>query len=190
MITPLCRFTYCNVFEAKANLSGKLKFSCGIMFPKTDTKAIETIKQAIDEAIKQGIAKGTINAAQAQSRNFKYPLRDGDQYYSEANDDSARAARSGFRGMMFLSASSDNPVGVVDRYAQPIIDQEEFYSGCWGHADIRFYAFNRGGGIGVGVGLQNVMKKKDDDRLDGRQTASDAFASVADHTEAGTGELE
>ena len=79
MITPLCRFTYCNVFEAKANLSGKLKFSCGIMFPKTDTKAIETVKQAIDEAIKQGIAKGTINAAQAQSRNFKYPLRDGDQ---------------------------------------------------------------------------------------------------------------
>jgi hypothetical protein len=180
MITPLCRFTYANVFEAKANLSGKLKFSCGLMFPKTDTAAIEIIKKAIDDAIKQGIAKGTINAAQAQSRTFKYPLRDGDQYYAEANDDAARAARAAFQGMMFLSASSDNPIGVVDKYAQPIINPEEFYSGCWGHADIRFYPFNRGGGIGVGVGLQNVMKKKDDDRLDGRQDATSAFANVAE----------
>ena len=180
MITPLCRFTYANVFEPKANLSGKLKYSAGIMFPKSDAKAIEIIKKAIDDAIKMGIAKGTFNAAQTQSRSFRYPLRDGDTYYAEANDDSAKAGRAGYQGMMFLSASSDNPIGVVDKYANPIMDQNEFYSGCWGHADIRFYPFNKGGGIGIGVGLQNVMKKKDDERLDGRQTAQTAFAAVAE----------
>lgn len=179
MITPICRFSYANVFEPKANLSGKMKYSVSLMFPKSDAKAIDAIKKAIDAAIKQGIAKGTINAAQVQSRTFRYPLRDGDQYIAEA-DDSGKESRACYAGMMFMSASSDNPVGVVDKYANPILDPDEFYSGCWGHADIRFYAFNRGGGIGVGVGLQNVMKKKDDDRLDGRQNATTAFASVAE----------
>lgn len=180
MITPLCRFTYVNVFEPKANLSGKLKYSCGLMFPKSDTKAVEAIKKAVDDAIKAGITKGTFNEAQTKSRSFRYPLRDGDQYYAEAGDESAKASRAGYQGMMFLSASSDNPIGVVDKYAQPIINQEDFYSGCWGYADIRLYPFNRGGGIGVGVGLQNIMKKRDDDRLDGRQSAQTAFANVAE----------
>lgn len=182
MITPLCRFTYVNVFEPKANLSGDLKYSCGLMFPKTDTSAIATIKKAIDDAIQAGISKGTITAAQVKSRTFKYPLRDGDAYYEEA-DESAKAGREGYRGMMFLSASSNNPVGIVDRHASPIMDPSEFYSGCWGHADIRFYAFNRGGGIGIGVGLQNVMKKKEGDRLDGRQDAATAFAGVVDNSD-------
>lgn len=182
MITPLCRFTYVNVFEPKPNLSGDLKYSVGLMFPKEDTAAIGVIKKAIEDAIQAGISKGTITAAQVKSRTFKYPLRDGDTYYEEA-DEASKDSRAGYRGMMFLSASSNTPVGIVDRHASPIMDHSEFYSGCWGHADIRFYAFNRGGGIGIGVGLQNVMKKKDDDRLDGRQDAASAFASVTDKDE-------
>lgn len=180
MITPLCRFTYAYVFEPKANLSGALKYSCGIMIPKSDTDGIAMIKKAIDEAIQAAIAKGTFNKAASQSRAFKYPLRDGDQYYAEAPDDSARAARECFRGYMFLSASNNNPIGVVDKYAQPIMDQNEFYSGCWGHADIRFYGFSRSGSVGIGVGLNNVMKKRDDDRFDGRQSAQVAFASFVE----------
>lgn len=181
MITPLCRFTYAYVFEPRANLSGALKYSTGIMFPKSDTKGIEAIKKAIDEAIAQSIAKGTFNKAATQSRAFKYPLRDGDQYYAEASDDSSRAARECFRGYMFLSASNSAPVGVVDKYAKPIIDPAEFYSGCWGHADIRFYGFSKSGSVGIGVGLNNVMKKRDDDRLDGKQSAETAFASLAEN---------
>lgn len=180
MITPLCRFTYAYVWEPKANLSGAMKYSCGLMFPKSDTKGIEIIKHAIDEAINAAIAKGTFNKAASQSRAFKYPLRDGDQYYAEAPDDSSRAARECFRGHMFLSASNNNPIGVVDKYAKPIVDQDEFYSGCWGHADIRFYGFSKSGSVGVGVGLNNVMKKRDDDRLDGRQSAESAFSSMAE----------
>ena len=182
MITPLCRFTFVNVFEPKANLSGAMKYSAGLMFPKDNIADIKVLKKAIDDAIQAGISKGIITAAQVKSRTFKYPLRDGDAYYEEA-DESAKANRAGYRGMMFLSASSNNPVGVVDRHAQPIMDPSEFYSGCWGHADIRFYAFNRGGGIGIGVGLQNVMKKKDDTRLDGRQDAQMAFAGVVDNSD-------
>lgn len=175
MITPLLRFTYANVFEPKANLSGALKYSCGLMIPKTDTAAIAAIKHEIDEAIKKGIADGIFNAAASKSRTFKYPMRDGDGYFAEKPE----AGRSCYQGHMFLSAASDNPVGVVDKYLRPIIDPSEFYSGCWGHADVRLYAFNKGGGIGIGVGLNNLMKAKDDDRLDGRQSAQQAFAGHA-----------
>lgn len=179
MITPLCRFTYCNVFEPKANLSGALKYSCGLLFPKTDTAAIKAVREAIDLAIKTGINKGTFSAAAAKSSQFKYPLRDGDEYYEMA-DDQNKGARESFRGCYFLSASSNNPVGIVDKYARPIIDSNEFYSGCWGHADIRFFPFSRSGNMGIGVGLQNVMKKRDDDRLDGKQSAEAAFRNVAE----------
>lgn len=180
MITPICRFTFVNVFEPKANLSGKLKYSCGLMFPKSDAAAIATVKEAIDDAIAVGISKGKFNAAQTKSRAFRNPLRDGDQYYAEAGDDSSKAAREGFRGMYFMNASSDQPIGVVDKYASPILSQDEFYSGCWGHADIRMYAYSQSGSFGIGVGLQNVMKKSDDARLDGRQSAESAFAGMVE----------
>ena len=179
MITPLCRFTYANVFEPKANLSGALKYSTGLLFPKTDTKAIAAVTKAIDDAIQAGVKKGTFNAAASKSRTFKHPLRDGDEYYATA-DESQRANRECYRGMMFLNASNQNPIGVVDAHARPIINQEDFYSGCWGHADINFSAFNKGGSIGVGCYVNNVMKKKDDDRFDGRQSAEAAFVGYTD----------
>lgn len=183
MITPVCRFTYVQVFEPKANLSGVLKYSAGLMFPKDDKVGVAAVKKAVDNAIATGVAKGKFNEAQTKSQSFRYPLRDGDQYYAEAADDDAKAARSGFRGMMFITASNNGPIGVVDEYTNPIMDPNELYSGCWGRADVNFFPFNRGGGVGIGVGLNNIMKTKDDERLDGKQSAANAFASVAKHAE-------
>lgn len=183
MITPLCRFTYSHVFEPAADPMGNLKYSSGLMFPKSDTKAIDAVKTAIDAAITKGVSKGKFAATAAKSKGFKYPLRDGDEYYNDAvneGDMEKAAARTTYRGMMFINASNTNPIGVVNKFAQPIVDQSEFYSGCWGHADVNFCAFSKNGNIGVGAYLNNVMKKKDDDRLDGKQAATTAFASVTE----------
>lgn len=178
-ITPLVRFTYAHVFEPKASENGLLKYSTGMLVPKSDKKACDAMKALVDAAVKKGIEKGKFNKEASESRSFKYPLRDGDEYYATASTPEQKEARESYRGMLFINASSDRPVGVVDKYGNPIMNQSDFYSGCWGHADINLYAYNNKS-LGVGVGLHNVMKKKDDDRLDGQRSAQAAFAGVTE----------
>ena len=52
-----------------------------------------------------------------------------------------------------------------------------FYSGCYGRASIRFYAYNQNGNKGVGCGLGNVQKLEDGQPLDGRTTALEDFST-------------
>ena len=65
------------------------------------------------------------------------------------------------------------------------MDQQDFYSGCYGRADINFFGFDKGGSKGVGCGLNNLMKTQDGERLDGRQKAEDAFSEYADESDTG-----
>jgi hypothetical protein len=67
---------------------------------------------------------------------------------------------------------------LVDKNRQPIIDQEELYSGCYGHASITFFAFNTSGNKGVACGLNHLMKVKDGESLGGRSTAENDFADL------------
>lgn len=178
MIIP-CRFSFVNVFEPKEDLSGNLKYSAQLLIAKTDAKAIALIQKGIEEAIQKGIEKGKITKAMASSNKFKRPLRDGDD--SDNNNTSAQ-------GHFFLNASNKVQPGIVDNHCQPIMNTDEFYSGCYGLADVQFFAFNTSGNCGIGVSLQNVMKKRDGERLDGRQSAEQAFKDYADPesaTEAG-----
>lgn len=181
MIIP-CRFSFVNVFEPKADLSGRMKYSAQLIIPKEgqilgqDAKnVVDKIHQAVMDAADKAVAKGKLTKQQITSSKFKKPLRDGDEAY-EDNPEQNGAVKD----CWYLNASNTTPPGVVDRQAKPIMDKEEFYSGCYGYADIQFFGFNQAGNIGVGVSLQNVMKKKDGDRLDGRQSAEDAFANVKD----------
>lgn len=189
-ITPEVRLTYVSVDEPKANMSGQMKYSVGILIPKTDTAAISWFKKQIDAAIEKGIQKGKFNKAGSQNSKFKYPLRDGDEYYAEATDDK-KDSRASYRGNMFVSASSNDKPGIVDRYAKPIFEAGAIYSGVWAMVDCNFFPFNTAGSIGVGCGLNNIMKRRDDERLDGRSgDATSAFAGVAETEPAGDDDLQ
>ena len=67
--------------------------------------------------------------------------------------------------MFFLNANSTQKPGIVDKDLNEILDPDEVYSGSWGRASINFYPFNTNGNKGVGVGLNNIQKLKDDERL-------------------------
>lgn len=176
MITKLVRFTYANVWEAKPDQNGRMKFSTGMLIDKKDTACVAELRAEIDKAIAKGVAGGKFTAALTKLPKFKHPLRDGDAFYEEQPGPD----REAYRGNWFMNASNTDPIGVADRFGRPLFDRDEFYSGCYGHADIRFFPFNTNGNAGIGVGLNNVMKKIDGDRLDGRQSAAVAFSSVAD----------
>ena len=166
VVTGKVRFSYVNIFKSRSFQAGQdAKFSICLLIPKSDKATIKNIKAAIDEAVEQGIAEKWGGKKPA---NLKLPLRDGD-------DERAEEAPE-YEGMYFLNANSTQKPGIVDADLNEILDPDEVYSGCWGRASINFYAFNTNGNKGVGVGLNNIQKLKDDTRLGGaRASAEDDF---------------
>ena len=101
---------------------------------------------------------------------FKQPLRDGDE---ERSDD------ENYEGMYFINANSTRKPGIVDADLNELMDQDEFYSGCYGRSTVNFFAFSQQGG-GVAAGLCNLQKLKDGDRLSGGASAADDFGNDDD----------
>lgn len=159
------RFSYEHVFEPSAMQEGQeKKYSVCLLIPKKDKALIAAIEQAIKAATEEGKAKfgGKIPA------NLKLPLRDGDV---ERPEDEA------YSGMMFLNANANRKPYVVDSSNNPIMEKEEFYSGCWGRFSVNFYAFNTSGNKGIACGLNGVMKLEDGERLSGGSSADEDFGT-------------
>ena len=66
----------------------------------------------------------------------------------------------------------------MDKHVQPILDQSEVYSGCYGRISVTFYGYNSNGNRGVAAGLGNVQLLKQGPALSSRTNASEDFDSV------------
>ena len=166
------RWSYCNVWEAKAINGGTPKFSVSLLIPKKDTVTVNKIKAAIEAAYREGEAKLKGNGKTVPPLTaIKTPLRDGD---AERPDDPAYA------GHYFVNANSATAPGIVDADCQPILTRSEVYSGVYGRASISFYAFNSSGNRGVACGLNNLQKIRDGEPLGGRASAESDFSDFDD----------
>lgn len=173
VVTGKVRFCYANVFEPVAmNEGDQPKYSICILIPKTDTKTLKAIESAIEAAKVAGKAKIADKNGKIPS-TIKNPLRDGDE---ERSDDPA------FEGMMFINANSTRKPAIVDKNLNPIMEKEEFYSGCYGRASINFYAFNVQS-KGIAAGLQNLQKLEDGEMLSGGSTAEEDFGGENEWTD-------
>ena len=164
VIVP-CRLSYAHIWEPDSVNGSEPKYSVSCIIDKDDKDTIAKIQKAIELAKEEGKGKwgGKIPA------NLKTPLRDGD---IDRPEDEAYA------GCMFLNANSRQAPQVVDRKVQPVLDQSEVYSGCYGRVSVTFYAYNSNGNKGVAAGLENVQKLKDGEPLGSRVNAKDEFDSV------------
>lgn len=169
VVTGIVRFSYAHVFEAhKSNENSDPKYSVSLIIPKSDKKTVKKIQDAVQAALQEGKAKfgGTI------PKKWKNPLRDGDE---EKEDD------ENYADSYYINANSSNKPSVVDKNCDPILDKDEFYSGCYGRASVNFYAFNFEGTKGIACGLNHVQKLKDGDRLGAAiSTAEEDFGKVDD----------
>lgn len=161
------RLSYANVWEPQSINGSEPKYSVSVIIPKSDKATIQKIQQAVEQAKQEAISKfgGKIPA------NLKLPLRDGD---IDRPDDEAYA------NSYFINCNSKQKPQVVDQQVQPILDQAEVYSGCYGRVSVTFYGFNSNGNRGVAAGLGNIQKLKDGEPLGGRVRAEDEFATVDD----------
>jgi len=176
MITTLVRFSYLNAFEPKPTPSGDLKYSVSMLIPKEDEAGIKAFQSAINAAVQKGIEGNKFT--QAQIKMLRLPIRDGDEEFEAGN----RGPE--YKGCFFVNATSKNKPGVVkaqkDSPPVPIFDPDDFYSGCYGRADVNFFPYNQAGNRGVGCGLNNLLMVKEGERLDGRQKAEDAFGQYTE----------
>ena len=162
------RWSYANVWEPKSINGGAPKYSVSLIIPKSDTKTVTAVTNAIQAAYDEGQSKlkGNSKSVPALSA-IKNPLRDGD---AERPDDEA------YKDSYFINANSATAPGIVDAARQPILERSEVYSGVYGRASINFYAFNSNGNKGIACGLNNLQKISDGEPLGGKTRAEDDFA--------------
>ena len=162
------RWSYANVWQAKPINGGAPKFSVSLIIPKSDTKTVTAVKNAIQAAYEEGQSKLKGNSKSVPALTaIKTPLRDGD---AERPDDEA------YKDCYFINANSATAPGIVDAARNPIIEHSEVYSGVYGRASINFYAFNSNGNKGIACGLNNLQKISDGEPLGGKTRAEDDFA--------------
>ncbi|NLK23260.1 MAG: DUF2815 family protein [Clostridiales bacterium] len=166
VIVP-CRLSYANIWEAQSINGSEPKYSVSAIIPKNDKATLAKIKSAVEQAKKDSLSKwgGKVPA------NLKLPLRDGD---IDRPDDEAYA------NSYFFNANSKQAPQIVDKMVQPILDQNEVYSGCYGKISVTFYGYNANGNRGIAAGLGNIQKLKDGEPLSGRSRAEDDFETEED----------
>ena len=160
ILTPEFRVSFPNVFRPQKPMQqgGEPKYGIVCLFPKdADLKELKKAAQAV---VKE-------KWGDKPPKNLRSPFRDQGEREYEGYEE----------GCIFFTATSKQKPGLVDADVQDIIDETEFYAGCYARASVRFFTYDVNGNRGVGVGLQNVQKLRDGEPLGGvRAKPEDDFA--------------
>lgn len=162
VVTGKVRLCYVHVFEPTSFNGEDGKYSVCVMVDKSDKATIGKIKEAVAEAIEDGISSKWNGK---KPGNLKLPLRDGDAERAEEQPE--------FAGKFFFNANSKQQPCVVDRQRNEILDSTEVYSGIYGRVSVNFYPYNFNGTKGVAVGLNHVQKLSDGEPLGGSRSSAD-----------------
>lgn len=159
-----CRLSYAHIWEPASINGSDPKYSVCCLIDKDDTKTLGRLNALIKKTVEGGKAiwGGKI------PKKLKLPLRDGDD---ERPEDTV------YQRMMFLNANNSRMPAIIDRKCQPIMDEDEVYSGCYANVKISVYPFNKNGNQGVACSLTAIQKAKDGERLSGG-TGTDGFESL------------
>lgn len=189
--TPAFRISYPTLFEPKADLNGKMKFSLQMLFPKTvlakQLKAAkgpastliseDNLKGLYQECVK--VAKQTfgpeVDISQLKMPNF----RDGDKPKLNGK------VEENAKGMIVLNASTNERPKVLRTDKTQIEDKDEVYPGCWCRAVLCIASFNMPGAKGVTMYVNGVQKLADDQTFSGRARVEDVFDDTAAELGAG-----
>lgn len=171
------RLSYNDLFTPRAQAEGAdPKYQAVLLVPKNDTKTIELLNSAIDEAVKDGVSRGKIKAPIDPAQTMYPPLRDGDR---PKNNGEPRG--EAFNNHYFVSAkaSAERRPFIVDQGTQPIIDTEEVYSGMYVNACVEFFLYSNNGNTGVAATIVGIQKVKEGERLGAAPvTAEDVFSAL------------
>jgi hypothetical protein len=174
--TPVFRLSFPHLFVAqKFEGSGDPKFGCSAVW--TPARFSDKEKELWK---KLGVALDT----ESRSR-FKMPFKDLPANFKRGIRDGAeRADMEGYgAGTRFANLTTKMRPGVVDIGKNKIGpehgNEDDIYPGCYCRATVTVYSYDNKG-KGVALGLMNVQKVKDGERLDSRTDAAEDFDDEVD----------
>lgn len=169
VITPSGVAAFPHVFEPHSFEAGREpNYSLILVFPpEADLKPLKAACQRA--AIKKFGDAAKVKAMVAKGQ-FRLPWRDAAEY--------ADYGEPFVAGSTFITIKSNQPPGVVDERAKPIMNQMDFYAGCMARASLLCWGYDSMGNKGVTLLLNNVQKTGDGKRLSGRMKAEDEFEPV------------
>lgn len=162
IMTPEFRVSFPAIFKPRGFEGSEPKYSVNMLFPKG-------VKLDALKKIAQAAADEKWPDKDKRPDNLRNPFRDGDKEKPDWD---------GYQDVIFVKATSKMKPGLVDQNVQPIIEESEFYAGCWARATITAYAYNKAGNAGVAFGLQNIQKIRDDEEFSGRGKPEDEFDAI------------
>jgi len=169
VVTGEVRLSFVHLFTPYARPGQtEAKYSVTVLVPKSDVATKQRIDAAINAAIELGIKK-TWNGVRPPVLGI--PVYDGDG--TRPSDGMPFGPEC--KGHWVFTASSKNPPQIVDAQLNPIINQTEVYSGCYGRVSVDFFPYANSGKKGIGCGLGNVQKLRDGEPLGNRTTPEDDF---------------
>lgn len=162
-----CRLSYTHVFTKYApdGDTDNGKYMTNVLIPKSEKETVKALQQAIEAAKKSGIVS---KWGGKEPKNLELPLRNGDT----DKDDGV------YEDCFFINAKSSTRPGICDKNKNPIVDEEEIYSGVYAYVSVSFYPYDKNGNRGIACGLNNIMKFKDGERLGGRTSTETDFADI------------
>ena len=158
MLTPEFRVSFPKIFSP----DDKNKFGLAMLFPK-ETTDISVLMSEVDRVVKEKYPKGAPD-------NLMRSVHDGDTKTREEQE-----------GMWYVNAKAGKyRPGLIDQNLQPIVDEAEFYPGCWARAVVNVFSWEdpKHGTKGISVGVRNIQKIRDDEPLISRVKAEDEFGAV------------
>ncbi len=174
-VTPVFRLSFPHLFEAKGFDGSAPKYGLSAVwhpakFTAGDKKRWKAMMQALDAESRSRFKK----AWKDLPANFKRGVRDGAE----------KADLEGYgEGTRFANITTQMRPGVIDIEKNKIAPEEgnadEIYPGCWCRATVTVYSYDNKG-KGVALGLMNVQKIKDGERLDSRTDAAEDFEEAVD----------
>lgn len=174
VLTPKFRVSFPAVFQASsAPGSDKKHYSVVAIFDKRElannpeqAKLFAAMKQAMADCAREEWG----DKIPAQLKN---PFRDG----AEKPDMPGYGPDTIF--ITFKTEEKNGRPGLVDQAMKRIINEGDFYPGCYAHATVNPYAWTYMGKSGISFGLQNLQKVADGEPLGGgRSKAEDDFGAI------------
>lgn len=166
------RLSYVHLDKPYAQQPGQEpKYSATILVPKNPANN----KALIDAAVAAATQKAIEKYGKAFPVSPKVSVHDG----NGTRPSDGQPFGDECKDCWVFTASSKQPVTVVDLNLQPILDPTAIYSGMYANVGVTFFGYNAPQNKGIGVALDNVQKTADGEPLGGqRASAEDDFGGA------------
>lgn len=176
VLTPEFRVSYPKVFKPERNdLNGRDEYSLVALFPKgADLSKLKA-------ACKAACEKKWGADPKKWPKNLRDPFRDQGEREKEDDDGNKYMPDGYVKGAVCINLKSTKRPGLVDAQLQDIIDDSDFYGGCYARAQVNAAAYDQKGNTGVSLYVNHIQKLRDGESFgSAKRNAADVFEAVDD----------